>query len=545
MIRRHRMWIGTCLVVAAGACGVGERDESATAAADRREGIAACGEIVEGDPVTVTLAESSAGRDLGAGAVVTVAPRAGATLKEGDIALEVGARPVHVLSGAVPMYRDIRPGDRGDDVRQLEEALVRLGLEPGPVDGVFDVRTEAAVDAWYARTDHEALGPGPDERDALREARATIASAEQDAGVARRALADARRPADADEVGSADRSVRIAELAVKAAQAAVDRSKAAEAAARVAGELDQSKAGLAVRKAETERLGAAADLDRARQELVVADDLLAGAQTALERARQETDSTGQRKASDEDIAELEELVRERTAEAGGARAAVSAGERTLALAEAAVAATAHEAELSARHRALDLEQAVQAARSDGLDLEQAIESRDQAKVERQMVSRPADTAAPEAEVTATERALQEARATLSELDGRIGVLVAADEVVFLPQLPARIVGVEAQLGEEAEQVMEVAAEQLVVTVPLTKRQAAAVDTGAAASLRSTNGKREGNGKVVAVEATKGSTGRIARVVSSDFAPTGKERRLVVVIDVDDRDLGGGRGCGKS
>ena len=42
--------------------------------------------------------------------------------------------------GAIPMHRDLGPGDRGADVRQLERALSRMGASPGRVDGVYDAR---------------------------------------------------------------------------------------------------------------------------------------------------------------------------------------------------------------------------------------------------------------------------------------------------------------------------------------------------------------------------------------------------------------------
>ncbi|HEY8342294.1 MAG TPA: N-acetylmuramoyl-L-alanine amidase [Calditerricola sp.] len=39
----------------------------------------------------------------------------------------------------------LRRGSEGDAVRELQEALKRLGHDPGPIDGIFGPRTEAAV----------------------------------------------------------------------------------------------------------------------------------------------------------------------------------------------------------------------------------------------------------------------------------------------------------------------------------------------------------------------------------------------------------------
>jgi peptidoglycan hydrolase-like protein with peptidoglycan-binding domain len=42
------------------------------------------------------------------------------------------------------------PGISGDDVRQLERALKRLGFDPGVINGVYDQQTSEAVGDWYS-----------------------------------------------------------------------------------------------------------------------------------------------------------------------------------------------------------------------------------------------------------------------------------------------------------------------------------------------------------------------------------------------------------
>jgi peptidoglycan hydrolase-like protein with peptidoglycan-binding domain len=81
--------------------------------------------------------------------VITTLPERGAQLDEGNIFLTVSGRPVFLLQGDIPVYRDLFPGLTGEDVHQLEAALNRLGFDPGPVDGVFDAATTAAVAEWY------------------------------------------------------------------------------------------------------------------------------------------------------------------------------------------------------------------------------------------------------------------------------------------------------------------------------------------------------------------------------------------------------------
>jgi len=73
----------------------------------------------------------------------------GTVLEEGDELMTVNGRPVVLLAGSQPSFRDLGVGVTGDDVLQLEEALMRLGLDPGQIDGMFDAATASAVTAWY------------------------------------------------------------------------------------------------------------------------------------------------------------------------------------------------------------------------------------------------------------------------------------------------------------------------------------------------------------------------------------------------------------
>ena len=101
-----------------------------------------------GSPQTLSLTPTDlkGGRQL-----VTRLPRAGTKLAEGDVVLEVSGRPVFLLQGGAPSYRDLGPGIAGRDVHQLEAALERIGFHPGPVDGTFDTGTEDALAELYAR----------------------------------------------------------------------------------------------------------------------------------------------------------------------------------------------------------------------------------------------------------------------------------------------------------------------------------------------------------------------------------------------------------
>ncbi|MBU4335376.1 MAG: peptidoglycan-binding protein, partial [Actinobacteria bacterium] len=74
----------------------------------------------------------------------------GATLEAGSPVVEVNGRPVFVLPGQFRAYHDLRPGDTGADVSQLQEGLRAAGLAvPKREDGTFGTATAAAVRTLY------------------------------------------------------------------------------------------------------------------------------------------------------------------------------------------------------------------------------------------------------------------------------------------------------------------------------------------------------------------------------------------------------------
>ncbi|GGS24391.1 peptidoglycan-binding protein [Streptomyces aureoverticillatus] len=80
---------------------------------------------------------------------VTVAARKGATVRRGQALYELDDKPVTLLYGPVPAFREMKVGARGSDVLELERNLVALGHGRGLyVDPRFDEATEAAVKRW-------------------------------------------------------------------------------------------------------------------------------------------------------------------------------------------------------------------------------------------------------------------------------------------------------------------------------------------------------------------------------------------------------------
>jgi peptidoglycan hydrolase-like protein with peptidoglycan-binding domain len=81
--------------------------------------------------------------------IVTSAPAPGATVREAGVLMSISGRPVFLLRGLQPSYRDLGPGMSGPDVAQLERALQRTGHDPGTVDRYYDAATGRAVASLY------------------------------------------------------------------------------------------------------------------------------------------------------------------------------------------------------------------------------------------------------------------------------------------------------------------------------------------------------------------------------------------------------------
>lgn len=101
----------------------------------------------------------------GVSPVVTMVPDPGTEFSEGQVLYEVSGRPTFVFQGELPLFRDLRPGDEGLDVEQFQQALLRAGFDPGPIDGLYGIQTRQAVDALYVANGYEPIGPSEIELD--------------------------------------------------------------------------------------------------------------------------------------------------------------------------------------------------------------------------------------------------------------------------------------------------------------------------------------------------------------------------------------------
>lgn len=123
------------------------------------------GDLSDSTQVQGTLGYSRE-RKLNAGVpgTLTWVPGAGATIGRDGRLYDVDGTSVRLMYGAVPMYRTLKNGDRGADVRQLKENLRALGYGSRlAADDRFTDGTTAAVKQW--QHDHRVavtgtLGPG-------------------------------------------------------------------------------------------------------------------------------------------------------------------------------------------------------------------------------------------------------------------------------------------------------------------------------------------------------------------------------------------------
>ncbi len=138
--------------------------------------------------------------------IVTTLPERGKQFEEGDVLLTSSGRPVFILEGEIPVFRDLNLGTKGQDVKQLEQALERLGFTLGTIDGIYDIQTAEAIAKWYASTGFEAYGPSKQELDNLKALEESVQFALNDKRLTE------------EELG-------LAKLKVQTAQAKVDELK--------------------------------------------------------------------------------------------------------------------------------------------------------------------------------------------------------------------------------------------------------------------------------------------------------------------------------
>ncbi|MFG1995518.1 peptidoglycan-binding protein [Actinoplanes sp. NPDC048988] len=166
-----------------------------------RKSVVLRGTVAAESSLTVTPTAAQGASAL----VVTRTPaRQGAAVAAGKVLVEVSGRPLIALPGAVPAYRDLRPGDRGGDVAQLQKALRSLGYADRDPRGEFGPGTKRAVTRLYQKLGYNVPTTGGAETTprtaerAVTQARRAVSSAEEAAAQAESGLTAARAATPAD-----------------------------------------------------------------------------------------------------------------------------------------------------------------------------------------------------------------------------------------------------------------------------------------------------------------------------------------------------------
>ena len=371
--------------------------------------------------------------------VVTAAPKRGEDLAEGSAAIEIAGRPVFLLVGDIPVFRDMRPGIQGPDVLQVEQALARLGFFAGAPDQRWDDDTGEAVEAWYQANGYQANGVSEQEKTALRTARTRVRTAADGLNAARKALREARNPGEG--------AVRGARAAVADAQQALDELldppadevRRARAAVTAAAEARQA--------AETK----IADDDAAAEEAVTA------AQRARERVAQAYAQAEQNWRSAQmgvhpgtgalptpaDLNALRLAVDGARIELDAAEQAITEAREALDQRLAAAATELRQADnaLLNAQEALDglmnpTEKAQRTARNRLLDAQEALAR----------LLAPPDIADKQRQVEDAETELADVTQALADLEAETGTWLPSGEIIFLRRMPVRVDALTAEQG---------------------------------------------------------------------------------------------------
>jgi peptidoglycan hydrolase-like protein with peptidoglycan-binding domain len=149
--------------------------------------------------------------------ITGVRVRPGATVRHGQVLAEVSGRPLIALLGTIPSYRDLKPGDNGRDVKQLQNALRLSGFQIDDVDGRFGADTKRSLGAFYKRIGYVAAEAG--DAEAMKFARAAVKTAKRRLEAAMKQAEESNSSADDAEVRYAREDLASARSALAEAEA--------------------------------------------------------------------------------------------------------------------------------------------------------------------------------------------------------------------------------------------------------------------------------------------------------------------------------------
>ena len=420
------------------------------------------------EPATLGLSGALGNRE--SVLVVTSAPERGAELTEGSVAIEIAGQPVFVLVGPVPVYRDLRPQDRGPDVEQLEAALARLGYFEGDPDQLWDEATGGAVRAWYEQAGYRANGPSDTEQAALGAARDRL-------NTARDALADAQRSLTEAGKGPTELAVQQARTGVAQAESTLDQAR--RALSQVTTDAQQAVVDARRGVADAKQAVTDAELALASNELArnrAADNLTQA------QLRRQSALSGVHPDSGAVPTEVEhEALRAAVTDAENA---LSASDRAVedavrALTDATWAVTdAAEKLTEAQAETGLLDERARPATQAQLDVRSA---KDRLAAAQQTLAdqlAEPDTTDAVRVVESARSELRDATEDLAELEAATGVWLPAGELVFLKRLPVRVDLLTAERGSTVSgSFMTVTGSELAVRGSVSERDVDRVSEG--------------------------------------------------------------------
>ena len=531
-----------------------------------------------GTPTPITLATSPL---RGGPGVLTSMPTTGMALGEGDVALTVSGRPVLVLAGAQPMYRDLAIGVVGDDVRQLEDALARLGYDPGAIDGTYDDATSSAVGAWFAAKGFAAQGPTLEQERVARAAAgesfqtnlefvtarqtsSTVHGALETAsnvqrlahlvfdaasgnGPAAAALGQERVGAEADvarriaELAAANERARVADLKLTTARNGTVTQPTAVELAALQAELTRATAVLASAVAEVTSAQAALEAVRlagkndvsirqAALAVVLAEPVQDVA--AIVAARNDLAAATATGAANSAAANATLLARQAAVTSAqadqataqlrldDARSTTPRPSRPLDIADLEVAAAESLAAVGTANADLANAQTLLAKLTNGASLASATGDLDAANIAVSRAHDEVQLADDRLILVYTRLAALVASTTLPPVGSVTGVQVPANEIVFVASLPARVDKLTLRTGDVATgPLLTLTSNQLIITAGLNAQDARAVKANTAAKITEPSLQINTTGTVTTVADTPGTNGADPQRFYLEVAPT--------------------------
>ena len=396
--------------------------------------------------------------------IVSRAPRADSRLRDGAVGLSVSGRPVFVLRGDTPMHRDLGPGDSGEDVRQLERALARLGHKPGAVDGDYDGATAAAVSALYRSHDAAPFGLTEGQNERLSTAAAAVGTATDYLLQTRVAL----RGASAD--------INQARLDATAAAEAIPPARAAIYAARTRIAEGRDLLKIAKRQEKSGDATARRDLAAAEVDVTAKQNALSEATGARDDAQRELATLPQDAETERAVAST--ALRTALTAMASARADITAAQQARTAAQRVLNESIRKAADDGRKASRDLALARADAREATRTLT-ALGRKHRLALTRVRILGQAPGNVVEGDIiSAAMRELTRVQGEYSRLAARSGVQVPADEILFFAQTPVRVDSVAARSGDQLNgPLMTVSNTRLAIDSSLSPQEEDLVERG--------------------------------------------------------------------